>query len=399
MTEELAPLVSAEVNLRGLPWMRLETSRLLESDFYALSTGDEFKAALSLWCKSWSQQPAASLPTDDLILKKLSGSDTMQLWLKVKPRALHGWKLCSDGRMYHPVVAEQALRAWDERQEFLNHKDADAERKRREREDRSKLFAVLRAAGHTPNYKTPTSKLREWVDDVTNKSRVTSGDESHGQSHVVTDESWLREGKGEGEGCERDTSIGNSSTSGETEEGADDSGSPGSTNPGEMPQKQLSVAVNAAIVLRKIGARIQPQHPTLLALASENFTVEAIAMAAAEKVLRDTNLLDDPDMHPELHELLASGATQAQMNLTNEQHASVRNAAAEVGINYIAKMLRGRRKEAAGESHGSVRRTGTGTGNGNGAPRESASARAERKRREGDARDAARGDEPNGFDQ
>ena len=33
-------------------------------------------------------------------------------WRKVSAVALHGWVLCSDGRLYHRVVAEKALEAW-----------------------------------------------------------------------------------------------------------------------------------------------------------------------------------------------------------------------------------------------------------------------------------------------
>lgn len=107
------PPVPSDVDLRGLPFMPLDTVRLLDSDMVALSTGDEFKAALTLWCKAWQQVPAASLPNDDRILAHLSG--TSQRWKKVKARAMHGFVLCSDGRLYHPVIAEKALEAWKHR--------------------------------------------------------------------------------------------------------------------------------------------------------------------------------------------------------------------------------------------------------------------------------------------
>jgi hypothetical protein len=48
--------------------MPMDVVRLLDSDLFALSTGDEFKAALALWCKAWLQVPAASLPDDDRVL-------------------------------------------------------------------------------------------------------------------------------------------------------------------------------------------------------------------------------------------------------------------------------------------------------------------------------------------
>lgn len=112
LTEHIAP-VPPECDLRGLPWMPIDTGRLLDSDLFALATGEEFKAAVSLWCKAWQQVPASSLPDDDRILAKLSGAGAR--WKKVKEQALRGFVKCTDGRLYHPVIAEKALEAWAHR--------------------------------------------------------------------------------------------------------------------------------------------------------------------------------------------------------------------------------------------------------------------------------------------
>lgn len=107
MTEPLTP---PDCDLRGLPFMPLDVVRLVDSDLVALATGDEFKAAVVLWCKSWLQLPAASLPNDDRILAHLSGAGSR--WPRLRAVALRGWIECSDGRLYHPVVAEKAREAW-----------------------------------------------------------------------------------------------------------------------------------------------------------------------------------------------------------------------------------------------------------------------------------------------
>ena len=107
------PPVPADCDLRGLPWMPIDTVRLLDSDLFALADGEQFKAAVRLWCKAWHQVPASSLPDDDRILASLSGMG--RLWLKVRPMALRGFFKCADGRLYHPVIAEKALEAWDRR--------------------------------------------------------------------------------------------------------------------------------------------------------------------------------------------------------------------------------------------------------------------------------------------
>lgn len=112
VSEHIAP-VPPECDLRGLPWMPIDTVRLLDSDLFALASGEEFKAAVALWCKAWQQVPASSLPDDDRILAKLSGAGPR--WKKVREQALRGFVRCTDGRLYHPVIAEKALEAWAHR--------------------------------------------------------------------------------------------------------------------------------------------------------------------------------------------------------------------------------------------------------------------------------------------
>lgn len=111
MTE---PLVPAEVDLRDFGFMPLDVLRLRDSDLAALATGEEFKAAVLLWCVAWHQVPAASLPNDDRLLARYSGAGSA--WRKVKTEALRGFVECTDGRLYHPTIAEKALEAWASKQ-------------------------------------------------------------------------------------------------------------------------------------------------------------------------------------------------------------------------------------------------------------------------------------------
>lgn len=112
MSELPEPMTPPECDLRGMPYMPLDLIRLFDSDLYALSTGDEFKAALTLWGKSFYQVPAGSLPSDDRLLEHLSGS---KRWKAVREMALRGWVKCSDGRLYHRTVAEKVAEAWESR--------------------------------------------------------------------------------------------------------------------------------------------------------------------------------------------------------------------------------------------------------------------------------------------
>lgn len=108
-----APLTPVDCDLRGMPYMPLHTLQLMDSDLFAISSGDEFKAAVTLWCKAWQQVPAASLPSDERILAALSTAG--KNWKKVREVAMRGFVLCDDGRWYHPVIANKAIEAWTHR--------------------------------------------------------------------------------------------------------------------------------------------------------------------------------------------------------------------------------------------------------------------------------------------
>lgn len=112
MSERPPPMTPAACDLQDFEFMPVMVRRLLKSETWSLGTGDERAAAVALWFESWHQVPAGSLPSDDRLLKRLADSDK---WAKVRAHVMRGWVLCSDGRYYHPVVAEKALEAWIEK--------------------------------------------------------------------------------------------------------------------------------------------------------------------------------------------------------------------------------------------------------------------------------------------
>jgi hypothetical protein len=105
------PLIQPDVDLSVYPKFPLDFRKLFSSDTWTLGTPDEKLAAFHLWCESWHQKPAGSLPLDERILAKLSGEPTK--WKRVRNHAMRGWIECKDGRLYHPVVVELARDAWD----------------------------------------------------------------------------------------------------------------------------------------------------------------------------------------------------------------------------------------------------------------------------------------------
>lgn len=204
MTNETlpAPLTPPECDLRGLEWMPLDVMTVIDSDLFTTSTGDEFKAAFALWCKSWRQVPAGSLPNDEKALAELSRAKN---WKKVRDKAMHNWVLCSDGRYYHPVVSKKALEALPSRQEFEHKKTAEAQRKERERADRKALFALLREHGIVPPYDTKTTALRELAKPFVtppSQDRDVTGSVTGGVTGGVTGHAPVtaKTGTGEGQG-------------------------------------------------------------------------------------------------------------------------------------------------------------------------------------------------------
>jgi hypothetical protein len=113
MIDRPDPLTPESCDLRNFAYMPLDVVRLRDSE---ITGGDHsgFHAAVLLWCASWHQIPAASLPNDDAKIARLAGyGRDVRNWKRARSKgAMHGWILCSDDRWYHPVVAEKALEAW-----------------------------------------------------------------------------------------------------------------------------------------------------------------------------------------------------------------------------------------------------------------------------------------------
>lgn len=132
MTEQPAPLTPADCDLRSYEWMPLDVNRLLTSETWVLGTAEECKASVTLWCEAWRQVPAASLPDDDRMLAHLSRLGPA--WKRVREAVMRSWVKCSDGRLYHPVVAEKARWAWEQKLAQIERTKAATEARRRRRE-------------------------------------------------------------------------------------------------------------------------------------------------------------------------------------------------------------------------------------------------------------------------
>lgn len=194
MTELPSPLTPPDCDLSDFQYMELDVRRLRDSKFAASSSGEAFRAAVLLWCAAWHQTPAASLPDDDIELANLAGyGRVMKEWKKVRAEALNGFVKCSDGRLYHAVIAEKAVSAFAAKERHAYGKFQERMRKENAKREKEKK----------PAFGIPT--LEQWK----------SGNYPHGippiQGQIPPESATASAGippenalKGNGEGTERE---------------------------------------------------------------------------------------------------------------------------------------------------------------------------------------------------
>lgn len=173
------PFTPADCDLRGNDWMPLHGTKLFGSRFYSLARRDPRAglAGIKLWWEAWMQCPAASLPSDDFDLCSLAGfGEDLKAWAKVKAIALHGFVQCSDGRLYHKMLAEEALTAYAHRLKSDRKRESDAERLRAWRMTRA-AERVGNTGGNAPD--TPSE-----TPDATRVKRVSSEGDRTGQDRT-----------------------------------------------------------------------------------------------------------------------------------------------------------------------------------------------------------------------
>ncbi len=114
MSELPPPPVPLDCNLRDYKFIPLEIERLRRSRSWLIAKRRPELGfyMLNLWIASWHEVPAASLEDDDDVLADLAMCDPKN-WPKVRDDVMRGWIKHSDGRIYHQVVVEKAIEAWE----------------------------------------------------------------------------------------------------------------------------------------------------------------------------------------------------------------------------------------------------------------------------------------------
>lgn len=114
MAEPLpSPLTPADADLTDFKFMPLQIARLRKSKAWLVCKRRPELAffMLNLWTAAWHERPAGSLEDDDDVLADLAMCSP-EKWEKVRAEVLRGWVKCTDGRLYHRIVAELVVDAW-----------------------------------------------------------------------------------------------------------------------------------------------------------------------------------------------------------------------------------------------------------------------------------------------
>jgi hypothetical protein len=260
-----SPLVPAEIVLRDFTFMPLDVVRLRDSDLASKTSGEEFRAAVLLWCVAWHQVPAASLPSDDESLAKFAGFGKRNRvgydkagWAKVREGALRGFKLCSDGRLYHPVIAEKAREAWDGKLHTRFKRECERIKKAAQRADTVPCY---------PSFDEWKEHLALTGED--RWSGLSQGTQQGRPSNVYRESHSLK-GQGEGE------------RQGQGEEKPNASGSFNLEASTQVPTS-ADDATRACVMMEQAGCKsTNPSRAELIAALAEGVTPEVLADTARE---------------------------------------------------------------------------------------------------------------------
>lgn len=182
-----APLTPADSDLSDFGFMPLEVGRFRRSDLVTQEEPEAIVAAVLLWGAAWHSVPAASLSNDDRSLAQAAGfGRAVDAFRAVKDGAMRGFIECSDGRLYHPVVAEKAREAWEAKLKRLWRTECARIRKANERarekgleEDVAQSFEEWRASRYAAAEPDVTR-------DNAGPSRATRADRHARQGENVT---------------------------------------------------------------------------------------------------------------------------------------------------------------------------------------------------------------------
>jgi hypothetical protein len=270
MSDLPPPLTPPGCDLTNFPFMPLDVSRLRRSKAWLVAKRNPALAfyMINLWTASWHDHPAASLEDDDDVLADLAMCDPHK-WSKIRDDVMRGWVKCSDGRLYHPVVAEKAIEAWDSKLDQRWRTECGRIKKHNDR--------------HGTNLSRPT--FEEWTDSgCPSGQRLPvpwdNSETSEGQSRETHSN---RKGEGQGHRQGQGQGLVNPVPIGTGGEPPDESDRPAKT-PAEMTKDDLwavgkSLLVQSGMPAKQCGAFVGK----LVKDYDEAIVIEAVRAAVLKR--------------------------------------------------------------------------------------------------------------------
>lgn len=179
-------IIPPDCDLRDFRFMPLEVERLRRSKAWLIAKRQPELGfyMMNLWMAVWHEVPAASIEDDDDVLADAAMCDPKK-WAKVREHVLRGWVKGSDGRLYHPVVAEKAREAWADKQAYRK-RTAAARAAKQQRRGRSVTDdATDDDAGYATDIATSTV-TEPVTDDVTALKGEVREREGKGKGYLDT---------------------------------------------------------------------------------------------------------------------------------------------------------------------------------------------------------------------
>lgn len=212
MSDQLpAPLTPADCDLRGLAWMPLNINALKGSKTWMRCKRDPSLAfyLINLWCAAWHELPAASLDDEDDFLCDVAQCSP-RIWPKVRDVLLSSWIRCSDGRIYHPYVATEALKSWELKQSHRARTEAATAARRAKFENvtnnvTSHVTSLSRSPNTDSTDKTDNLSLGDGESIPNPKAAGTSG--GRGLNDVEFEAFWKSYPRKTGKGAARKAFI------------------------------------------------------------------------------------------------------------------------------------------------------------------------------------------------
>jgi hypothetical protein len=122
----IEPPYPADTRARG--WrFELDYERIEQSDTWSLAAEIPMAqhALLMMWLVAWGQSPCGTLPNDEAVIRAKCRIPATN-WAKFREVLMRGWKLATDGRLYHDVMTQRVI-------EMMSRRRRESDRKAMQR--------------------------------------------------------------------------------------------------------------------------------------------------------------------------------------------------------------------------------------------------------------------------